>query len=109
MTELKRSPPVRTSATSRISTSRTTTRSVIAALWPWPTLPVSATSPSFIMEDGCGDDGAEALAASPYLGNLQNLYFSHHHAIRDRGALALANSSSLRNVTFLHHGRRLRR
>lgn len=56
----------------------------------------------FIMENGCGDEGAEALAGSPHLGNLQYLYFTDHgHHIGDRGALALAQSSSLCRVTFL--------
>ncbi len=56
----------------------------------------------FLMEYGCGDVGAEALAGSPYLGNLQYLYFPYHdHQIGDRGALALAQSPNLRNVTVL--------
>jgi hypothetical protein len=53
------------------------------------------------MEDGCGDEGAEALAGSPYLGNLQNLYFIRGHQVGDRGALALAKSPNLGNVRFL--------
>jgi uncharacterized protein (TIGR02996 family) len=55
----------------------------------------------FLGEYGCGDAGAEALAGSLHLGNLQNLYFLRGHKIGDRGALALAQSPNLSRVTFL--------
>ena len=55
----------------------------------------------FVMEEGCGDDGAEALAGSQSLPNLQHLYFGHDHRIGDRGAMALAHPSSLRSVNSL--------
>jgi hypothetical protein len=55
------------------------------------------------MEDGCVDDGAEALAGSPHLGNLRNLYMENHR-IGDRGALALAGSPHLGGVTTLSFG-----
>jgi hypothetical protein len=54
----------------------------------------------FVNENGCGDEGAEAIASSPYLESLQYLYFDHHR-IGDRGALALARSSGLSGVSFL--------
>ncbi len=54
-----------------------------------------------MMEDSCGNAGAEALADSPYLGNLQYLYFTRGHQIGDQGALALARSPNLGSVTFL--------
>jgi hypothetical protein len=57
----------------------------------------------FINEKGCGDEGAEALAGSPYLGKLKYLYFDRHR-IGDRGALALARSPNLSSVSFLSFG-----
>jgi uncharacterized protein (TIGR02996 family) len=51
-----------------------------------------------------GDDGALALADSPFLGKLENLYLDNH-LIGDHGALALADSSKLNSVTFLAFGK----
>jgi uncharacterized protein (TIGR02996 family) len=48
----------------------------------------------------CGDVGAEALAGCASLSELKCLSFSSHH-IGDRGAMALAESPALSNVTDL--------
>jgi uncharacterized protein (TIGR02996 family) len=55
---------------------------------------------------GCTDEGAELLAASPYLGGLAMLSLSND-SLTDRGANALIESEHLRNVTglILHNSR----
>ena len=48
----------------------------------------------------CADEGAEALANSPHLGNLEMLNLNHND-IGDDGAIAIANSEKFPKLQVL--------